>query len=217
MTLLYCVKCDESYNDGNTTYDGIAKLCPVCKGILKYFGRESSLLSPIDIIKEYDLEHVYSPVSDYKGALFTDRTRIQLDVSVIECEDMLMHDPDNIDAKYHLAIHAMSVGDLGRAQRMLEEVVEVGPKESDPYKRLVHVYITTEQPREALALVSRFKSDRKSVGYNETMGKIYMLLHDTKKAMTFFVRAYKHCKDDDKKEKIKQVLKRIQRLELGEH
>lgn len=212
MTLLYCVKCDESYDDGNTDYDGLGKLCPVCKQVLKYFGRESTRLSPIEIIKEYDAEHEYRPLLDFKGTTFTDRTRVQLDLSIMECEDMLKHDPDNIDAKYHLAIHAMSKGDLKRAQALLEEVVALSPKEADPYKRLVYIYITSEQPQQALEMVGRFKTDTESVGYNETMGKIHMLLRDKKQSMTYFVRAYKQCKDEGQKAKIKRVLKRVQCL-----
>jgi predicted Zn-dependent protease len=212
MTLLYCVKCDESYDDGNDVYDGLGKLCPVCRNVLKYFGREKGSLSAIEIIKEYDREHPYSPMQDFRGVSFTDRTRIQLDLSIMECEDMLTHDPDNIDAKYHLAIHAMSKGEYGRAQQLLEDVVAVSPKEAEPYKRLVHIYITTEQPDAALKMVSRFKSDKTSVGYNEIMGKIFMLKQDKKKAMTHFVRAYKACQDNVKKAKIKQVLTSVQTL-----
>ena len=210
MTLLYCVKCDESYDDGNDVYDGLGKLCPVCKNVLKYFGRESSKLSPIEIIKEYDVNHPYAPIMDFKGETYTDKTRMQLDLSIIECEDMLKHDPENIDAKYHLAIYEMAKGDLKRAQGLLEEIVALSPKESEPYKRLVFVYILLEHPDLALELVSKFKSDHESVWYNETMGKIHMLYRDQKKAMTYFVRAYKHCKDEAKKERIKQVLKRVQ-------
>jgi tetratricopeptide (TPR) repeat protein len=212
MTLLYCVKCAESYDDGNQEYDGIGKLCPVCKDVLKYFGRESTQLSPLEIIKEYDAEHEYRPLEDFKGTTFTDRTRIQLDLSIMECEDMLTHDPDNVDAKYHLAIHAMSKGDLSRAQGLLEDVVSFSPKEADPYKRLVYIYIMTEQPQAALEMVARFKSDTASMGYNETMGKIYMLLRDKKTSMTHFVRAYKGAKTDAEKHKIKTVIRRLQAL-----
>jgi tetratricopeptide (TPR) repeat protein len=213
MTLFYCKKCKKAVDDKRPQYDGQKKICPTCSQRLYYFGKESVRISPEDVIKEYDKHHEYRPLRDFSGEYYHDESRSLANTTLLECEDMLIHDPTNIKALSHMGTYEMSQGNLERAEYWLEKVIAQEHSEPAIYKRLIYVYIHRGRPIKAEQLLARFEAQESSLTYLETKGKIDLLKKDYTKALDTFKRALDLCKDEEKKRDILTCISNIKRLD----
>lgn len=203
MNLRYCVKCQETFFCDD-------RPCPICHKKLYYFGRERVSLSPHNILFEYDKKHPYNPLKDYKGVYYIDTFSPDLDSSVLECEDVLKHNSEEPNALFFLSTTFFSRGDFGKAKGYLERLVALEPMDVRPYKHLAEIYFDNQQWAQAIDYYQ--KAMVFSPGdwqLSDALGRCYLKLEKTKKALSCFVSALKLCDDDSKKADIKQVVRQI--------
>jgi tetratricopeptide (TPR) repeat protein len=101
--LLYCLHCNKGVYQAQAIAGGDGTKCPKCKKLLIYLGREEAQVSPKDILAHYDQTHPYRPTEKLTGKSGTFRPII-MDTEMMECEEMLVHNPQNVEALYHLAM-----------------------------------------------------------------------------------------------------------------
>ena len=102
MTLRYCIKCQEIVDDPDTFAQGDTIFHNTCRYSLLYFGAEPVKLSPKHILDQYDVSHNNSPIENFTGNSYITNTSNSLTLAIVECKDMLKHQPENIEALLHL-------------------------------------------------------------------------------------------------------------------
>ncbi len=206
MNLRYCVNCQE-------TFICDAQPCPLCGKKLYYFGRERVSLSPLKILAEYDKLHPYQPLVDYKGVYFIDRFTPELDSSILECEDVLKHKADEPNALFFLGMTYFSKREFVKAKGFLKRLIELNPADDRPYRRLADIYIHDKESEKAIELLNYVAQKQPSDWeIRDILGREFLKIGDSKKALTAFVMAYKLCNDSEKKVALKLVLKQVTTL-----
>ncbi len=203
MSIRHCKKCNRSFSDST--------LCPICLEQLVYFGREESVLSPSDILAEYDSKHPYNPIADYTGEYYINTFHPAQEAMMMECEDTLKRHPEDLDASFHLALCYMTKGNMEQAQRYIEPVIAAGPADVGPYKKAVSVYMALNNPEKAYGvLLVLSQREPESLSVWENLGKVCVSLSKTKRAYAAFKEAEKLCRDENKKDSLGQMMLKLQ-------
>ena len=203
MNLRYCIRCEE-------TYFCDERPCPICNRKLYYFGRERVSLSPINILIEYDKKHPYNPLHDFKGIYINEIITPEVDASILECEDVLKHKPDEPNALFYLGMTYFSRKEFLKAKHYLEQLVALKPNNEQPYQRLADIYTDEGETDKAIAQLLFLKQHvSEDWALHDKLGRAYLQKGDSKKALSAFVQAYRQCKDEERKKSLKEVLRKI--------
>jgi tetratricopeptide (TPR) repeat protein len=210
MAILYCRKCEKSVNTWRENKASGTDKCPICDVLLVYFGREASVLSPLDILAQYDDKHPYNPIGDFTGDYFTNTFNPAQDAMMIECEDTLMRHPNDLDASFHLSLCYLAKGQMDQALKYLIPVLEAKLDSLEPYKKAVIIYMQQNKPEKAYPILRQLSEKEPGSSYVwENLGKVCLSLKKSKKAFVAFKEAKKMCKDDKKKESLTKAMSQI--------
>lgn len=191
MTLYVCEKCSTSVD---IPPDSTVLQCPTCYEPLRYLGSESVALSTQDLIDAYDKEHPYTPIASYQGVYYTDNFRGDLNIDILECEDVLLNQPDNIDARFHLGTLLYSKGHFSEAEHHFLKIQDITPNLAIVLQGLVTLYLAKNDTHSAkkwlLALVKEVPTHYQ--GY-EKLGYLYAKEQQYTLALSAYKNAYIHC------------------------
>lgn len=213
MALVYCVKC-ETIIDDRSLLPNLKRTCPECSEKLFYFGRERVVLSPKEIILNYDKSHKYNPVKDYSGKFETVYEKQSLDLDIIECEDTIKYEPDNIEARYYLATRYYSLFSFEKASEYFHEILALNAVEVRALKGLADIYICKKAYKTALNYLKKAEQIDANALVLENLGIVYVHLDNVKKAINYFLKAYKTTDSDRKRKDLKVLVRQLMNSNL---
>lgn len=129
MKLLYCLQCQ--------------------KGLI-YLGRENATISPQSKLSEYDAEHMMRDyLAPFKGKT-VNYPSYPIDHDVMECEELLRHNPSNTEALFHLGMVYKSRAKLDLATHYFKQIIKVDPDHIDAHRQLAHISMVQAKYTQAL-------------------------------------------------------------------
>ena len=150
MKLLYCLQCQKGVYDRDALGDGVATYCPTCKKGLIYLGRENATISPQSKLSEYDAEHMMRDyLAPFKGKT-VNYPSYPIDHDVMECEELLRHNPSNTEALFHLGMVYKSRAKLDLATHYFKQIIKVDPDHIDAHRQLAHISMVQAKYTQAL-------------------------------------------------------------------
>ena len=208
MALVFCTTCEKIIDD-RSLIPKLKRICPRCRKKLVYFGREEVSLSPEEIIAEYDKTHQFDPVSDFTGKVETVYEKQSLDLDIIECEDSIKHEPNNIKARQYLAMRYYSQSKLEKAREYFHEILNIESGNTEANKGISDILICKKEYKEALSYLEMCNKQEVTSDIYENYGIIYVHLKKVNRAITYFLKAYKHTKDKLKKSSLKKLVSQL--------
>lgn len=207
MNLHYCKKCDDIL-PLNGEHPG--RPCLVCRTPLSYFGREKATISTQKLLNDFDDHHPFNPVKDYQGRYFTDRNVVVQDTDIAACLDVLRFTPKNIDALTTLAKLYQVKDDWMLAKQSWQKIITIDASYQAAYQNMASIYVMQKQYDQALDTLHQLLSiTPTALPVIENIAKIHAMLGDTKQALKRFYQAYHLAKTDQKKQRIKTLIRRL--------
>ena len=211
MTLRYCLRCKGIIESRHAVHHEDRSFCPKCSRPLLYLGHESSSLSSQDLLKQYDILHPYNPIQDYKGVY---KTYISYgavgDSALLECEDILKHDPYDKDALFFMAKHHWKEGRFDRARDCCKQLKDTHELDMESEQFYVDLLLLDQLYHE---IVSYFLNDcdpnRSDFKKSHYLAVSYLGLKQFKDALPHFYEAYALCDHDERKKKIAAIISEI--------
>ncbi len=211
MSIRYCKKCKEIYEDVQSLCISDKYYCFNCKELLFYFGKEEAVLSVQDVIRDYDMLHPYSPVTDYKG-IYKTYDSVFVDQSLLECEDVLGYDPTNKEALIYLSKHAWSKQISDKALDYMKLVYQTHELEPDVFYYYITVLLTNNVYEDVLESLERYKTRLDEFYVVHYRAIACLGLKQVSKALSGFYKSYMLCSEKERKQKIKTVIRRLTTL-----
>lgn len=207
MTLRYCFKCSTTFDESKSLAVNKEYYCYSCKERLIYFGAEQWSLSSDELLASYDAEHVFDPVSDYVG-VYKDYQTNTGDIRLLECDDILKHNPTNKEALVYLAKDAFSKGSPKRTIHLYNKIHYADLEKSD-ISFYTSFLFSQHEYKELIDFVSQDFLDILEFDKYHYLAIAYMGLHQFEDALQFFYKGYYLCEDGPRKQKLKMLIRRI--------
>ena len=212
MTLRYCESCKHSVSSEKSLLINGQYYCLICNKTLLYFGREEASLSLQDVLDEYDMLHPYKPLADYDG---TYKTFLSPDVnaSLLECDDVLAHDPNNKDALMYKSKYDWSNGVQDRSLEYAQQAADHHRLDIASLYHYVILLIANQCYQGMQDVLDDYESELDGFYFMHHKAIAFLGLKDLKQALVFFYKSYALCSHNDRKFKIKQVIRQLHSLE----
>ena len=206
MSLRYCLACKKICDDFNALVNNESYQCPTCKKPLIYFGREQASISIESILTEYDALHPYNPVKDFQGVA-KDYSNPQTNIGLIECEEILKHDPNNQEALRHLSKHFWAQGLIQKSLDYMNKLNQINSVISDDIIYYVSLLLIQKEYQSITNLVIKYQELITPFLLHHYLAVSYLGLNQFQDALTQFYQAYHSCDDEDRKKKIKKMIR----------
>jgi tetratricopeptide (TPR) repeat protein len=208
MALVFCTKCEKILDD-RSLLPKLNRICPYCRNSLFYFGREEVVLSAQEIIIEYDKTHRFDPIGDLTGKVETVYQKQTLDLDIIECEDSIIHDEDNIDARQYLARLYYSRFEFTKAVTYFLEILKIDSVNTNAISGMADVLICKKDYTKALEYLLKLNKDEMTESMHENLGIVFVHLNKINKGINCFLKAYKLSKSAEKKASLKKLVSQL--------
>ena len=214
MSLRYCQKCKETYDDIHSLCVSERYYCLHCNQPLIYFGKEEFVLSIQEVIDSYDLLHPHNPLQDYKGVYKT-YDAVSVNQSLLECEDVLAYDPTNKEALIYLSKHAWSKQLADKALEYIQLAYNSHELELHVYYYFVTVLLMNNAYEDVLVSLEHYKARLDEFYIDHYKAIAYLGLKRMNKSLFYFYKSYTFCSEENRKRKIKTVIRRLTTLVEG--
>jgi tetratricopeptide (TPR) repeat protein len=211
MKLLFCIQCQQGvYDIQSLTNDQGLFFCPSCQKPLYYLGREIATLSPISAFEEYDSKHwLTDKLSQFKGKV-SNYTSFPVDHDIMECEELLRHNPDNTEALFHLGMLYKSRTKLELATHYFKKIITADPTLSDAYRQLAHIAMIQGHYTLAVDYLNTIQTHPNSQGVDQFhLAVAYYFSGQKSHAITQLNSLKKILPDGDMKAKVSTLLSQI--------
>jgi len=209
INLFYCKRCKLIIESKNALILQNKNACPKCKRILFYFGREKANISAPDILKDYDENNEINPLQAYVGQYYTDLNKATQNTEMLECEDILRHDPENKEALEFLAKQAISASQFNSAKGYAQRLFDIDQNHYQANQILSDIYIYHRQFSPAIKHIRNCLLQKKGHRSFERLGYCFLKIEDPKNAFEAFARALKHAKSPEAIARISGVLEKF--------
>ncbi|MBH37630.1 hypothetical protein CL658_01195 [bacterium] len=206
MSLRYCLSCKKICDKQTTLVSTQVFQCHTCRKPLVYFGREEGSISIESVLADYDALNPYNPIADFKG-IIKDYENPQIDMGVIECEEILKHDPDNQESLRYLSKHYWAKGSVEKSLFYMDKINQINSVISEDMGYYINLLIIQKRYQAIITLLSKYQdSIAKFLGYHY-YAISYLGLNQFKEALNYFYQAYHSCDDMKRKKKIKKMIR----------
>ena len=206
MSLRYCVSCKTICGQNNTVISEELYRCSTCKKVLIYFGREEASISIDAILAEYDALHPYNPLKDFKGTV-KDYENPPTNIAIIECEEILKHDPNNKEALRHLSKHFWAQKNIQKSLDYMNKLNQINSVLSDDIVYYVRLLLIQKEYQSIIDLMKKYEDKITKFLFYHYLAISYLGLNLFNDALTYFYQAYYCCDDEDRKKKIKKMIR----------
>ena len=200
----YCLHC-EKIQKCTPTHPHNIHYCITCKKGLIYFGRESVKLSSPSILKLYDETHAFNTKKHAKKPI--NYILPQPNMQLLECEDILKHQPDNDMALIFLTTYYWSINNISEASYYMKRLQKYFPKLQKTLTLSIDIHMSKNEYEDALhnlLKLSVVSSEKDLIAYH--YGVIYAAQKKFKLALPYFYKANKNTEKKHLQEKTKQIL-----------
>ncbi len=208
MALRYCLKCDDIREESRSLQVSGAFFCVTCRKKLMYFGRESGAISSEKIMAEYDALHPFSPREDFTG-YFQQYSGGQVNISVLDCEDTLLHDPSNADALRFLSKHYWMLGEAKKANDYMQQLItyhDLGQSDVYHYATLL---LTLKAYNKLFAILKQYRFQLPSFYVYHMRALVHLGKQQFRKALPCFYRALQEAEESQVKDSMITVIRQI--------
>lgn len=161
--------------------------CPVCKRAIKDFGKERATISGEEKIKEFDQKKIKP--RQIKINSFIDSTPI--DLKIIECQDTLLHHPQDSNTRTTLINLLIQTRDFEAAYKECKTLIKQYPDSIEALTLLAQIYVTSGNIDRALKVFSKILQvdpNNNQIRYNLAVALFYkekyqLALKHTKKVL----------------------------------
>ena len=188
-------------------------LCKACRSPLVYFGKESAKLSSQEVLDRYDQMNPDDPILQLSGIMSTNYFRPNVSLDRLECEELLAHNPKNIDALLHLGKLHLSEKLFLQAYRCFEKIVSVQPAHVSARQLMIGVLLHQEKWDQAMQLLQVLQKivPRNPMVYAH-MGRVLMKQKQWLVALQHFYLAHSYAVSAAMKTQYQQVIQHITRV-----
>lgn len=200
---MYCTSCEKLVSEKSAVR---RKFCPYCGRVLHWFGiPEVNLSKPIlkAILRRKNF-FVKQRLEQIKKFYYKDQ---KVDLPLIELQDALTINPDNISARFRLALYYIEKKITDKARKELFKVLELDNKNIDAYFQLANICVEEENYTKAIEYCDKILNiEPKNIVamYNLAVG--YYFLGDLEKALHEFRQI---LMVDPKNEEVKKAIKEL--------
>ena len=153
---MYCARCKKlvSENQAQKTQKkgAAAYYCPDCNRRLLFLGQERGFVSSQEVLEKYDSTTVQAIPEKLKTVSFE---RSLIDTRVDELLDVLKYAPDNVNARFDLALIYYSQKELIKAMAEFSEVRRIMPNHEPTLHKLLNIYTAQDDMDKAIEIAVR--------------------------------------------------------------
>ena len=207
MTRRYCAKCHQMEPAIN---------CSVCQSPLLYFGTAAIRLSLQAIIDSYNNDHHQDAISQFTGAYYNDTFRPAARIDILECEEMLTHNDQNLDALLFLGKDAISRKEWQTADHYLKKMIAIAPDLIEPWQLRVSIALYHDAWHDAItALKALQKIDPKDPYIYAHRGGIALKKKKPSIALICFYEAVIRARNKEEEQRFIKVVQKLTRWVEG--
>ena len=208
MSIRYCIKCRSIFDENKSLFIDNLYYCINCKQVLIYFGREEAFISDPHILEAYDLLHPFDPKKDFKG-VYKNYGTIDVDRSVLECEDILLNFPYDRKALFYLTKYYWNLKDHEKSWRYFSLLIEHYDLENEEAQFYVSYLLFKKQFKSLITFLLDNQESFDSFFVFHYLGVGYLAMAQYKNALLNFYRSLSFCDDTIREEKIISIIKKI--------
>lgn len=212
MITRYCPVCDKVSSVESIIYHRQHTSCFICKKPLIFLGREKVSLSVQEIFDQYDATHDFNPLKDYKG-MYKVYGSQESQIRLLECEDVLLHNPENRDALIYISKNFWRKGQFKLAKEYVKRIFSYHSVNQNELVHYITVLFSLKQFKSIIAVINKSKILLDDFYYYHSLAMAYLGLKNRSNALKCFYKTYSLCKDAKRKEKIKQVIKQLSTID----
>jgi tetratricopeptide (TPR) repeat protein len=209
INLYFCKKCKEIVDAKKASSRGRHPSCAKCKSYLFYFGRESAKISAESILTVYDESNEFNPLATYEKNVYTDLNKPYSPTDILECEDMLLHQPENLEALEFLAKHYASSNQLNSAERYALKLIKIYKRHHAANTILTDIYIYQKKHNKASLTLRNCLVSKKTSRDFERLGFCFLHMTDIENAFEAFTRSLKLATSKDSIRRITNVIEKL--------
>ena len=211
MTLRYCIKCHKIVDDPDTFAQGDTVFHNTCRYSLLYFGAEPVKLSPKHILDQYDVSHNNSPIENFTGNAYITNTSNSLTLAIVECKDMLKHQPENVEALLHLLKLHRTQHNSTEFISTAKTLLKLKPAHEETNLLLAQHYRSIKDNLVATAHIDTvLKNNPLNTIALELQGFLQLENKDLESSYKSFMELHPLLKREDDKARIRQVIRNLQ-------
>jgi len=208
VSLRYCFKCHSILDDIYSLHYHSDYYCPKCEIKLFYFGSEPVSLSAKQVLETYDMLHPFQPIQDYKG-VYKSYGGASVDVSLLECEDILKYNPIDRDASFYMAKHHWGIGNISRSFELMIAIKKHYGFSEEECRFYIHLLLVQKKYKLVQAELNVFKDVVSPYFYFHYLGVAFLGLEKFSKSLLHFYRALFLTDNKLRKRRIKKMIRQL--------